>query len=451
MQRVIWGSSCRKRGNQQLKKAAFHTLGCKVNAVETEQLIEAFWQKGYEIVPFEEIADVYIINTCTVTHVSDRKSRAVIRRAVKRNPGAIIAAIGCLAQTNSRQLTSIDGIDLIVGNRDKGNLPDIIEKHTFNKTRPLIHVPPIKSSDPLKTIIYSHQHEKTRAFIKIQDGCQSCCSYCIVPQTRGPVRSKTPGQVVEEIEQLVALGYKEIVLTGIHTGAYGMDLNETDLASLLLLIIDQVKGDYRLRLSSLEPLEINAELFEIIAGHRKICRHLHIPLQSGSDRILALMNRRYNKEYYQNLIIKIADKIPDIAIAADVMTGFPGESETDFAETRNLLSTLPIYSLHVFKYSPRPGTKAAAMKPVIDERVKTERSEILLQLAEAKRESFIKAMFGQELEVLVQKQVEEGFYEGLTDNYIEIQFPAADNLIGRFVKVVPQKILEGKVKGEIKP
>lgn len=430
-----------------MKKAAFHTLGCKVNAVETEQLIEAFMLKGYEIVPFKEAADVYVINTCTVTHVSDRKSRAMIRRAVKRRPEAIVAAVGCLAQTDCQQLASIEGIDIIVGNRDKDRLADIIEMYGINKTKPVIHVPAIKSGDLLPTVIYRQRHDKTRAFIKIQDGCQSYCTYCIVPYARGPVRSKNPDQVIEEILQLTALGYKEIVLTGIHTGAYGTDLKDYDLASLLLLILEQIKGDYRIRLGSLEPWEINPRLLEVIALSRQICRHLHIPLQSGSNRILGLMNRRYSREYYRDLVLAVADKIPGVAIAADVMVGFPDEKETDFIATRDLLAELPVSSLHVFKYSVRPGTKAAMMGPAIEERIKNQRSEILLDLAAAKNHEFCQSMLGQNTEVLVQQKLNTGIYEGLTDNYLEIQFPAPEDLTGDLIRVTPQTIEEGIVKG----
>ncbi|NLF44516.1 MAG: tRNA (N(6)-L-threonylcarbamoyladenosine(37)-C(2))-methylthiotransferase MtaB [Syntrophomonadaceae bacterium] len=430
-----------------MKKAAFHTLGCKVNAVETEQLIEAFMLKGYEIVPFKEAADVYVINTCTVTHVSDRKSRAMIRRAVKRRPEAIVAAIGCLAQTDCQQLASIEGIDIIVGNRDKDRLADIIEMYGINKTKPVIHVSAIKSGDLLPTVIYRQRHDKTRAFIKIQDGCQSYCTYCIVPYARGPVRSKNPDQVIEEILQLTALGYKEIVLTGIHTGAYGTDLKDHDLASLLLLILEQIKGDYRIRLGSLEPLEINPRLLEVMASSRQICRHLHIPLQSGSNRILGLMNRRYSREYYRDLVLAVADKIPGVAIAADVMVGFPDEKEADFIATRDLLAELPVSSLHVFKYSVRPGTKAAMMGPAIEERVKNQRSEILLDLAAAKKHEFCQSMLGQNTEALVQQQLDTGIYEGLTDNYLEIQFPAPEDLTGNLIRVKPQKIEGGVMKG----
>ena len=430
-----------------MKKAAFHTLGCKVNAVETEQLIEAFMLKGYEIVPFKEAADVYVINTCTVTHVSDRKSRAMIRRAVKRRPEAIVAAIGCLAQTDCQQLASIEGIDIIVGNRDKERLADIKEMYGINKTKPVIHVSAIKSGDLLPTVIYRQRHDKTRAFIKIQDGCQSYCTYCIVPYARGPVRSKNPDQVIEEILQLTALGYKEIVLTGIHTGAYGTDLKDHDLASLLLLILEQIKGDYRIRLGSLEPLEINPRLLEVMASSRQICRHLHIPFQSGSNRILGLMNRRYSREYYRDLVLAVADKIPGVAIAADVMVGFPDEKEADFIATRDLLAELPVSSLHVFKYSVRPGTKAAMMGPAIEERVKNQRSEILLDLAAAKKHEFCQSMLGQNTEALVQQQLDTGIYEGLTDNYLEIQFPAPEDLTGNLIRVKPQKIEGGVMKG----
>lgn len=433
-----------------MKKAAFHTLGCKVNAVETEQLIEDFWQNGYEIVPFEEMADVYIINTCTVTHVSDRKSRAMIRRAIKRNPQALVVAVGCLAQINSQQLKEIPGLDLIIGNKDKDKLLSIVKNyHPGGKGLPLVFDEPVKNSDMLKTVIYSRRHEKTRAFVKIQDGCQSFCSYCIVPHTRGPVRSKPLARVLAEAEQLVSLGYKEIVLTGIHTGTYGIDLKTENLSSLLMSILDNIKGEYRIRLSSLEPLEIDDNLLEIIAGHPQICRHLHIPLQSGSDRILALMNRRYTREQYRDLCARVSQKIPAIALAADVMVGFPGEDDQDFAETLALLEALPLHSLHVFKYSPRPGTKAAAMNPQVDERQKAVRSETLLQLAAAKNSNFLNNMLGRQLTVLVQEHLFEHTYMGLTDNYIEVQFDSPHDLTGFFVQVKAVMVNNHRISGEI--
>ena len=270
-----------------------------------------------------------------------------------------------------------------------------------------------------------------------------------MPQARGPVRSKTPEKVVEEVNQLVTLGYKEIVLTGIHTGTYGIDLKEENLSSLLLYILDQVKGEYRIRLSSLEPLELDDRLLDIVAGHQKICRHLHIPLQSGSNRILSLMNRRYTREYYQSLINKITRKIPGVAVAADIMVGFPGEDKQDFFDTRNLLENLPLHSLHVFKYSPRPGTKAALMKPQVEAREKTARSESLLKLAAAKKSSFINDMLGQKLTVLVQEHISPDLYLGLSDNYIEIQFHSPHNMIGSFVQISPERMESQQVTGQI--
>lgn len=322
-----------------MRRIAFYTLGCKVNQVETEQLIEEFVSRGYQLAEFDEPADIYIINTCTVTHVSDRKSRAMLRRAVRRNPQAIVAAIGCVAQVSPEQLAAIEGVDLVIGNRDKENLPAIIEEYMAREhSGAEVVVNPITRDDKLQAIMYSKLHQRTRAFVKIQDGCQSYCAYCIIPQARGPVRSKLPEDVLAEIKQLVHLGYKEIVLTGIHTGFYGIDITDWNLNRLIRTILDQVPGSYRIRLSSIEPLEINDELLDMIVRDRRMCRHLHIPLQSGSDRILRSMGRRYDRNYYRELIEKTAREIPQIAITADVIVGFPGETKQDFKIAMILLS-----------------------------------------------------------------------------------------------------------------
>jgi len=434
-----------------MEKVAFYTLGCKVNQVETEQIKEDFIRRGYTIVDFDEPADIYIINTCTVTHISDRKSRAMVRRAVRKNPQAIVAAIGCMAEVNAEQLAGIDGVQLIVGNKEKENVADIVEEFAASGKQGFkIIVESICPEDKLKRVIYSQQHERTRAFIKIQDGCQSFCSYCIVPYTRGPVRSKMPADVVTEVRQLLLLGYKEMVLTGVHTGMYGVDLGEWNLAKLLRLILDQVDGDYRIRLSSIEPLEVKRELVDIVREEEKLCRHFHIPLQSGSDRILKAMLRHYNRDYYRNLIEEIAGKIPGAAFTADIMVGFPGEKDKDFKDTYRLLDNLPISDLHVFKYSQRPGTKAAALLPEVKEREKQQRSEELLQLAEKKRRLFIRSFLGKELTVLVEKKLDADKYSGLTDNYIEVEFSASTDLRGKFVPIrltdiISEKVATGRV------
>lgn len=432
-----------------MKKIAFYTLGCKVNQVETEQLKEAFLHRGYEIVDFTDEADVYLINTCTVTHVSDRKSRAIIRRAA-RHPHALVAVTGCMAQIAAKELAGIEGIDLIVSNLDKENIADIIEELDPEQEKPVIIERLSDKDRKLRPVLYSRLHERTRAFVKIQDGCESGCSYCIVPRARGPVRSKLPENVLQEIEQLLNLGYREIVLTGIHTGFYGKDLDNWDLLRLLDKILAEVGGDYRLRLSSLEPLEVSRELINLIASNSRMCRHFHIPLQSGSNRILKEMNRRYSRENYHDLLQGIAARIPGVALTTDVMVGFPGEDEKDFKDTYDLINSLPFMDLHVFPYSKRPGTRAASMTPQVSPREKQTRSQKLLHLAQQKHKDFITGQIGQELTLLVEKQTGEQEYTGLSDNYIEVSFQSPHDLRGELVQVRVEGINVGRVEGSLR-
>lgn len=433
-----------------MKKVAFHTLGCKVNQVETEQLKEEFIKRGYLITGFDEKADIYIINTCTVTHVSDRKSRAVIRRAARKNPGALVIATGCLAQIDAEQLAGIEGIDLVVGNGKKEKIAAIIDRiNAGDMAGRGIIGGPIDTHDKLSPVLYSKQHQRTRAFVKIQDGCESFCSYCIVPYTRGPVRSKVPSDVVSEIRQLVMLGYREIVLTGIHSGFYGKDLDGWNLVKLLEYILNSVKGDYRIRLSSVEPLEVTDELVNLMVSDRKLCRHLHIPLQSGSNKVLKAMNRRYTREYYKELVMSIEKKISGVAFTADVMVGFPLEENDDFEDTYKLLEELPMFDLHVFKYSRRPGTKAAAYYPGVSEEEKHKRSNKLLQLAQNKREQFIRGCLGQEIRLLVEKKAGPDMYIGLSDNYVEVIFTSHEDMTGDFTAVKIENMDNNTVTGKL--
>ena len=418
-----------------MSKIAFHTLGCKVNQVETEQMIEEFTKRGYQIVEFGDPADVCIINTCTVTHISDRKSRAVLRRAVRANPDALVVATGCVAQVDAGQLAQIEGIGLIVGNHDKDHIADIVDDYVAEKENKKVWVEPMCPADSLRPVLYLEPHLRTRAFVKIQDGCQSFCSYCIVPFARGPVRSKAPDDVIAEISQLVVLGYREIVLTGIHTGLYGLDLPGWNITRLLEKILTNISGDYRIRLSSIEPLELNDQLLALMAGDKRICRHFHIPLQSGSDRILASMRRRYNREYYRDLVLKTAALIPGAAFTADVMVGYPTETEADFQDTYDLIMDLPIYELHVFKYSPRAGTSAATMVPQVAAEVKQSRSEALLELGRKKKIHFLQEFVGQDLLVLVERKLSSDIYAGISDNYIEVHFSSSKDSVGEFVKI----------------
>lgn len=433
-----------------MRKVAITTLGCKVNQVETEQLKEEFDSRGYQLVDFDDTADIYIINTCTVTHVSDRKSRAMLRRAVRRNSDALVVATGCIAQVNAQQLAEIEGVDLVIGNQDKENLPAILEDYLSRQHVGVeVMVKPISQADKPKAIIYNHLHQRTRAFVKIQDGCQSFCSFCIVPQARGPVRSKRPDDVLAEIRQLIQLGYREIVLTGIHTGFYGADLADWNLYRLIQTIIDQIPGSYRIRLSSIEALEIHEDLLDLLERDRHLCRHLHIPLQSGSNRILQLMGRRYDRSYYRELVEKSCRRIPGMAITADVMVGFPGETEQDFQDSYQLIEQLPMADLHVFKYSRRAGTRAANMPDQLADQEKQDRSERLIELARIKKDSFIKQSLGGIFSLLVEQKSGKDMYTGITDNYIDVIFQSAQNLCGQIAEVKLLAAEEQRALGQV--
>ncbi|MDD3853452.1 MAG: tRNA (N(6)-L-threonylcarbamoyladenosine(37)-C(2))-methylthiotransferase MtaB [Syntrophomonadaceae bacterium] len=433
-----------------MKTAAFYTLGCKVNQVETEQLKEQFLRKGYEIVPFNGPADVYVINTCTVTHVSDRKSRAMVRRIARQQKDSLVVVTGCWAETDPHQATSIEGVDLIVGNRDKEKIADLIDDVKKSESVTTYWRPVSEAAEKLPLWLYSQPHERTRAFIKIQDGCQSYCTYCIVPYARGPVRSKEPEDVLHEIKQLLQLGYKEIVLTGIHIGQYGKDMKGYNLEQLLDEILDKVPGDYRLRPGSIEINEITPPILALMSQDNRLCRHLHIPLQSGSDSILKAMGRKYDREDFRRLVNEVNEQIPGIAVTVDIMAGFPGEIEADFADSFNLLESLKLLDLHVFKYSRRPGTRAAEYLDQIDEKTKNYRSEQLLKLADKKRSEFLSTYPGQTLRLLVEKQTGPGQYTGLSDNYLEVSFTCENDLRGEFVQVQIESVQGRQLRGRLK-
>lgn len=434
-----------------MQKIAFHTLGCKVNQVETEQIMEEFVINGYTVVDFNEAADIYIINTCTVTHVSDRKSRAMLRRAARRNPDAIVVATGCMAQLEAEKLAGIEGIDLVIGNSHKENILSIIKDYCDNRQEePRIVCGEIKVEDRLKPVLYSRQHQRTRAFVKIQDGCRSFCSYCIVPYARGTLRSKLPEDVFREIEQLLFLNYREIVLTGIHTGLYGNDLSQAiNLEKLIKLILKKFTADYRIRLSSIETTEVSEGIINLLANEDRLCRHLHVPLQSGSNKVLKAMNRRYDREYYAELIHRVAGKVPGIALTTDIMVGFPMEEDNDFLQTYELIKDLPIFDLHVFKYSPRPGTRAAQISSRVNEKEKQQRSQKLIELAKEKRRIFIEGLLGQDLESLVERKQGSNKYLALSDNYIEMEFVSEQDREGKFIHLIPESINDDIVQGRL--
>jgi len=415
-------------------RIAFTTLGCKINQYETDSMREDLLSKGNTIVPFEAEADVYIINTCSVTAKSDYQCRQVIRAAVRRGHAAKIVVTGCYAETRPDELKNIPGVDLVIGNRDKATIPYRILKEASAS----IHEIPSAGNVPAPTKILQ---EKTRGFLKIQDGCDNRCSYCIVPLARGGSRSVEFGNVVRQFERLVQRGCPEVVLTGIHVGAYGSDLRPvTDLTELLAMLIAK-RGHTRIRLSSIEPTEITPELISFLGP--ALCRHLHIPLQSGDDTILTAMKRNYTSGFYRGVLENISQRVPGIALGADVMVGFPGEGEKEFQNTLELIERSPLTHLHVFSYSPRPGTRAADLKPQVPDPVKKERSEALRELGNKKNLDFRKKCMGAQVKVVVvdKRDMNSRLLTGITDNYMKVLvFGAKNSHIGKEISVRIEKV-----------
>ncbi|MCG9967043.1 tRNA (N(6)-L-threonylcarbamoyladenosine(37)-C(2))-methylthiotransferase MtaB [Pelotomaculum terephthalicicum JT] len=432
------------------ERVAITTLGCKVNQYESAVLAGTFRDRGYRLVEFEEEADIYIINTCTVTHLGDRKSRQLIRRAARTNPGALIAVTGCYAQVSPEEVLAIPGVDLVVGTKDRTKLVELVE--TAEKgLMPVNAVSSLENDGEFEEIPALPLQERTRAYLKIQDGCNNFCTYCIVPYARGSLRSRRPERILEMARELTAAGYKEIVLTGIHTGSYGEDLADgVTLAGLLNRLV-LIPGLSRVRLSSLEPNDITPELVEILAGSPVFCRHLHIPLQSGDDQVLRRMGRRYTAGEYTRLVNVLRENIPGLGLTTDVMAGFPGETDECYNNTYRLLKKSSFSKLHVFKYSPRPGTPAAGFTGQIEPAVKEARSRKLIGLGGQMAAGFAASLLGQVLEVLVERQYQEeaGLYEGLTDNYVRALFPGSRELIGSIVKVKAEEVRGAAIKGRI--
>ncbi len=420
-------SNWQKKGKKKMKKAALHNLGCKVNAYETEAMQELLEEGGYEIVPFHEKADVYIINTCTVTNMADRKSRQMLHRAKKLNPNAIVVAAGCYVQAQENAGKETEGIDILIGNNKKGELLALLEQYWDERhaKKAVIDINHTKEYEEL------HLHktaEHTRAYIKVQDGCNQFCTYCIIPFARGRVRSREKADVIREVEGLAKNGYREVVLTGIHLSSYGVDLEGEDLLSLILAI-HNVEGIERIRLGSLEPRIITEEFVKAISSLPKICPHFHLSLQSGCNETLRRMNRRYTAEEYYEKCELLRAYFNNPALTTDVIVGFPGETEEEFAESKAFVDKVDFYETHIFKYSKREGTKAAVMPHQVPEQVKTLRSNELLQLDEEKRAGYETLWQGKEVSVLLEEPCEiDGalFMTGHTKEYIKIAIPKGD-------------------------
>ncbi len=412
------------------KKAALHNLGCKVNAYELEAIQQMLEQQGYEIVPFAPGADIYIINTCTVTNIADRKSRQMLHKAKKMNPDAVVVACGCYVQAAGEKLEQDSAIDLVVGNNKKKEIPAILEEYFREKEEGRsgsgTWVTDMTHNREYETLSISRTAEHTRAFIKVQDGCNQFCTYCIIPYARGRVRSRRSEDVLEEVRRLAESGCQEVVLTGIHLSSYGVDLEEGQNLLALIRTIHAVDGIRRIRLGSLEPGIITEEFAEAIAALPKVCPHFHLSLQSGCDTVLERMNRRYRSEEYMEkcrLLRRVYDRP---ALTTDVIVGFPGETEEEFEASRAFVEEVNFFETHIFKYSRREGTRAAAMPDQIPEQEKTRRSHILLELNERRRQEYMESFLGEEKEVLLEEKVEldgKNWWVGYTREYLKAIVP----------------------------
>lgn len=427
-------------------KVAVYTLGCKVNTYESEYAINEFIKRGYEITDFsDETADVYLINTCTVTNTSDQKSRKMIRQARRRNENAVVAVMGCFTQIRDNNKDILGYADVVIGNTNKSKIVDLIEEFIRTKKK-ILNIKDVMNSgfDDMRLNVFN---TRTRALVKIEDGCENFCSYCIIPYVRGKVRSKKPEKVIEEVKSLVENGYKEIVLTGIHTGHYGADLNNYDFSDLLTEL-DKIDGLERIRISSIEIVELNDKFLDVLKKSNKIVNHIHIPLQAGSNHVLKLMNRRYDKTFYLERINKIKDIRPDIAITTDIIVGFPNETEEDFLETLNFVKEIGFAGGHVFPFSSRSGTPAAKMKGQLTKEEKHVRCKKLISLFDELEENYYKKHIGKKV-VVIPEIYENGYLTGHTDNYLKVSFNGCKELIGKSVSIkmnkYENKILYGKM------
>ncbi|MBK7104183.1 MAG: tRNA (N(6)-L-threonylcarbamoyladenosine(37)-C(2))-methylthiotransferase MtaB [Ignavibacteriae bacterium] len=408
-------------------RVSLYTLGCKLNFSETSIIGNEFLKNGFTKVEFDEIADVYVINTCTVTENAEKDCRQIVRKALKLNPQAYIIVTGCYAQLRAEEIAKIEGVDAVLGSSEKFKIFELIKE--FDKE----NLSCIYVNSDLNEFNSAHSSDgddRTRAYFKIQDGCDYKCTFCTIPLARGESRSLDSNLAVKQFTDLVNQGYKEIILTGVNVGDYGKNLNE-DLYSLLKKFVN-INGDFRIRISSIEPNLLSDEIINLAAENPKICNHFHIPLQSGSDKILKLMQRRYNTTFYKNVIEKVVNKIPDVGIGIDVIIGFPGETEKDFLDTYNFLNELPTSYLHVFTYSERPNTKAILMNEKVSHEEKKRRSSMLRILSEKKKNAFYRKMIGKELKVLFEETEKENYLYGFTSNYVRVKYPFETDLANTF-------------------
>jgi threonylcarbamoyladenosine tRNA methylthiotransferase MtaB len=429
-----------------MKKVAFCTLGCKVNQYETEAMTSLFKNRGYEIASFQDICDIYVINTCTVTGEGERKSRQMIRRAHSANPKSIIVVTGCMSQVSPEKVAQIEGVSIVMGTSERARIVEIVEEYIEKNQKPQIE-------DIMKKREYEEMHissyeDKTRAFVKIEDGCTEFCSYCIIPYARGPVRSRNPESIKKEVETLAENGYREIVLTGIHIGSYGKDLKNKTLIDAIKAA-NEVEKIKRIRLGSVEPRVLTEAFINEIKNMPKVCDHFHISLQSGCDRTLKAMNRKYTTKEYELCVENLRKAYKSPAITTDIIAGFPGESEEDFIASCDFMEKIRFSEAHIFPYSARSGTKAADFPNQLEKKVKNERAGKMIEISKRLHNEYLSEFIGQTKEVLFERKTKDGYFEGHMSNYICVRVKSDEDLSHNFRNVIIQSVENGIAYGKL--
>ena len=436
-----------------MRKIAFYTLGCKVNQSDTASMEGIFRRAGYEVVDFGSPADVYLINTCVVTNTGQRKSRQIINRAVRHNPLSLIVVTGCYPQTAPEEVRAIAGVDVIIGNQERARIVELVEQALENKhTEILDNVQKMTVDTKFEELGVGTETDKTRAFLKIQEGCNQYCTYCIIPYARGPLRSRSLESIRSEVAKLVEAGYKEVVLIGIHLGCYGKELAKEGKHITLYDAVQavlSVEGMCRVRLGSLESVEVEPRLLELMANEPRLCKHLHLPLQSGCDKILQAMHRPYDTARFTQLLQQIRAQVPDVAITTDIIVGFPGETEEDFATTLAFAEKCGFAKMHIFPYSKRKGTPAEKMPNQVDEAVKGERAARLAAVDEKLHQAMLKQMVGKTEEVLFEQPVDAVHMEGLCGPYLRVVVPGTSELANTIANVKITGIVDDWLIGEL--
>ena len=427
-----------------MKKVAFCTLGCKVNQYETEAMTSLFKQRGYEIASFNDVCNIYVINTCTVTGEGERKSRQMIHRAHKLNPKAVILVTGCYSQVSPEKVKALEGVSIVMGTSERTRVVEIVEEYINQNKTPSVE--DIMKKRNYEEMYISSYEDKTRAFVKIEDGCTEFCTYCIIPYARGPVRSRNPESITKEAKELAKNGYREIVLTGIHIGSYGKDLKDKTLLDAIKAA-NQVPDIKRIRLGSVEPRVLTEEFIEEISKMPKVCDHFHISLQSGCNRTLKAMNRKYTAEEYKEAVCNLRKKYKNPAITTDIIAGFPGETQEDFNESLQFMKEISFSEAHIFPYSARKGTKAADFPNQLEKKVKNERAKKMIELSYKLHNEYLSAFIGETKEVLFERKTKDGFFEGHLSNYICVRVKSSEDLSHKFALVKIDSVKDGIAYG----